>query len=44
MSITPKLTCRFAYDNCQNDARLKKKWQSILKLIWTVTQIVVKEI
>ena len=24
MSITPKLTCRFAYNNCQNDTRLKK--------------------
>lgn len=24
MSITPKLTCRFACNNCQNDTSLKK--------------------
>lgn len=23
-STVPKLTCRFAYNNCQNDARFKK--------------------
>lgn len=25
MSITPKLTCRFACNNCQNDTSLKKE-------------------